>query len=353
MTFGSPSPPLPVQDPMSAPPRTATGLDRTTIRVTETSPGADRLLLRVDRDALVPEDGQAVVEIRAAGVNPSDVKAMLGAMPQAVWPRTPGRDFAGIVVDGPAGTVGREVWGSSGQLGIKRDGSHASHLLLDVACLRDKPARLSFREAGSIGVPFVTAFQGFEEAGGIVASDVVAVLGANGKVGQAAVQLAAQAGATVIAVARGESFLGFASGPVTYVDATRTPDLAGRIREISGGHGADLVYNIAGSPYFEAANKALAKRGRQMFISTLERAVPFDIFAFYRGRHRFVGIDSLALTTAECGDILDALKPGFEAGTLRPFGFAGKAVYALAEAGEAYRAVLGGEPGRIVLDPRL
>ena len=338
---------------MNAPSGIAAGLARTAIRATERSPAPDRLVFSVGRDAVAPRAGEALVEIRAAGVNPSDVKAMLGAMPQAVFPRTPGRDFAGIVVEGPAGTVGREVWGSSGELGIKRDGSHATHLLLDAASLRDKPARLSFQEAGSIGVPFVTASQGFREAGGIRADDVVAVLGANGKVGQAAVQLAARAGATTIAVARGERFLGTASGPITYLDARATEDLAGRIREISGGRGANLVYNIPGSPYFEAANKALAKLGRQMFISTLDRAVPFDIFAFYRGRHRFVGVDSLALTTAECGDVLDALRPGFEDGTLRPFGFASRAVYPLAEAGEAYRAVLGGEPGRVVLDPRL
>src|SRR5436853_828607 len=75
-----------------------------------------------------PDD--AVVEIRAAGVNPSDVKAATGLMPYAVFPRTPGRDYAGIVVDGPADWVGREVFGSSGDLGIRRDGTHATHLAI-------------------------------------------------------------------------------------------------------------------------------------------------------------------------------------------------------------------------------
>ena len=70
------------------------------------------------------------MRVAAAGVNPSDVKAALGLMPQAVWPRTPGRDFAGTVVDGPADWIGREVWGSGGDLGITRDGSHAGWLLL-------------------------------------------------------------------------------------------------------------------------------------------------------------------------------------------------------------------------------
>src|ERR1700756_1051522 len=87
--------------------------------------------------------GSAVIEIRGAGVNPSDVRAVLGAMPHAVWPRTPGRDYAGVVVEGPRQLLGREVWGSGGDLGIRRDGTHARHLVLPAANLREKPASIS------------------------------------------------------------------------------------------------------------------------------------------------------------------------------------------------------------------
>jgi NADPH2:quinone reductase len=323
----------------------------TTIRVSARSPDPDHLAFDVAAQSISPGPGEAVVEIRAAGVNPSDAKAMLGVMPQAVWPRIPGRDYAGVVVDGPAGGLGKEVWGSSGELGIKRDGSHASHMLVPISSVREKPAKLTFKEAASIGVPFVTAYLGFSEAGGIKPTDVVLVLGCNGKVGQAAVQLASQAGARVFAVARGERYLGFASHTVEYIRADA--DVASRVREMTDAHGADLVYNTIGSPYFEVGNKSLAKLGRQMFISTLDRAVPFDIFAFYRGRHRFIGVDSLALSTLECAEILDALKPGFEAQTLHPFPFATVSEFGLNDARDAYRAVLGGEPGRIVLDPSL
>ncbi|MGD5523872.1 hypothetical protein QUS88_22545, partial [Xanthomonas citri pv. citri] len=127
--------------------------------------------------------------------NPSDVKAALGLMPQAVWPRTPGRDFAGVVVDGPGDWVGREVYGSGGDIGITRDGSQARFLELPVAALRARPTNISMEEAGAVGVPFVTAYEGLRRAGMPQAGQVVMVAGANGKVGQAAVQLAAQAGA--------------------------------------------------------------------------------------------------------------------------------------------------------------
>jgi NADPH:quinone reductase-like Zn-dependent oxidoreductase len=297
-----------------------------------------------------PQPGQALVRVAAAGVNPSDVKAALGLMPQAVWPRTPGRDYAGTVVDGPAEWLGKQVWGSGGDLGITRDGSHAGWLLLPVAALREKPARLSFDEAGSVGVPFVTAYEGFRRSGQPQRGQVVAVMGASGKVGQAAVQLAAQAGARVIAVQRSAQLAGFACAPVELVDA-RSEDVAARIRELSGGRGADIVFNTVGSPYFEAANKAMAKGATQILISTLERPVPFDIFTFYRGMHSFVGIDTLALDCVASNERLDALRAGFEAGTLQAYPLRADACYDLGDALAAYRRVLAGDPQRVLLHP--
>src|SRR3954464_10972999 len=82
----------------------------------------------VERRTLTRGPNDLLIEVKAAAVNPSDVKAATGLMPYAVFPRTPGRDYAGVVIDGPDGTVGREVFGSSGDLGVRRDGTHASHL---------------------------------------------------------------------------------------------------------------------------------------------------------------------------------------------------------------------------------
>ena len=325
----------------------------TAIRVAEKAADIDHLdLVLQEGPPATPGRGQVVIEVAAAGVNPSDVKAVLGAMPHAVWPRTPGRDYAGIVLEGPAELVGREVWGSGGELGIRRDGTHARHLLLDAAHVREKPASVSLREAGAVGVPFITAYEGLREAGSVRAGDVVLVLGANGKVGQAAIQLATMAGAArVFGVERtAQPHVGHASGPVDMIDASAV-DIAACVREATGGHGADIAYNTVGSPYFEAACKAMAVRGRQIFISTIDRAVPFDIFAFYRGRHKFVGVDTLALDSGECAAILDALKPGFDSGKLRPFPVSDAHSYRLADAAAAYRAVLKGSAERVVLTP--
>ena len=322
------------------------------VRVHAKAAGIDSLAPTLDdQPAPKPGPGQALVRVAAAGVNPSDVKAALGLMPQAVWPRSPGRDFSGTVIDGPAEWLGKAVWGSGGDLGITRDGTHAAWLLLPVAALREKPARLDFDEAGSVGVPFVTAFEGFRRSGQPQRGQVVAVMGANGKVGQAAVQLAAQTGARVIAVQRQTGpYASFAAGPVDVIDA-RSEDVAARIRELSGGRGADLVYNTVGSPYFAAANAAMAKGAAQIFIATVERPVPFDIFTFYRGMHTYVGIDSLALDCVAAAERMDAMRAGFDAGTLQPFPIAQSAIHALPDALAAYRSVLGGASDRTVLRP--
>jgi NADPH:quinone reductase-like Zn-dependent oxidoreductase len=119
----------------------------------------------IERRPLSRTEGQVLIEIKAAAVNPSDVKAATGLMAYAVFPRTPGRDYAGVVIDGPAGTVGREVFGSSGDLGIRRDGTHASHLAVEADAVVEKPKGLSWEEAAGIGVPFVTAIEGFHRAG--------------------------------------------------------------------------------------------------------------------------------------------------------------------------------------------
>src|SRR5438128_12411293 len=81
----------------------------------------------VERHSLSRAENELLIEVKAAAVNPSDVKAATGLMPYAVFPRTPGRDYAGIVIDGPTGWIGREVFGSSGVLGIRPGGTQSAH----------------------------------------------------------------------------------------------------------------------------------------------------------------------------------------------------------------------------------
>jgi NADPH2:quinone reductase len=321
------------------------------VRLLSNADNAAAIAPVIERHTLSRGEKELLIEIRAAAVNPSDVKAATGLMPYAVFPRTSGRDYAGVVVDGPSEWIGREVFGSSGDLGIRRDGTHATHLVVEREAVVEKPKTISWEEAAGIGVPFVTAMEGLRRAGMPKPDDTVLVMGVNGKVGQAAVQIATWHGALAIGVVRkSEPYAGHSSSPVELIDASTT-DVATRVRELTGGRGADIVYNTVGDPYFQAAHKSLALRGRQILISAVDRIVQFNILDFYRGQHTYVGIDTLGLSSVATGDVLRELGPGFAGGHLKPFPIHASAVYPLEQAKAAFVAVAGSSRARVILRP--
>jgi NADPH:quinone reductase len=321
------------------------------VRLTTKADDLASLAPTVERRLLSRAADEVLIEIKSAAVNPSDVKAATGLMPYAVFPRTPGRDYAGIVIDGPPGWIGREVFGSSGDLGIRRDGSHATHLAVEADAVVEKPAGLSWDEAAGIGVPFVTAMEGLRRAGMPDKAETVLVMGVNGKVGQAASQIATWHGARVIGVARkNEPYQGHASSEVEMIDASAN-DVAARVRELTGGKGADIVFNTVGDPYFQAAHQSLALRGRQILIATIEKTVPFNILEFYRGQHTYVGIDTLGLSSVATGAVLKEIGAGFASGHLEPFPIKPSAIYPLEDARRAFLAVAGSSRDRAILRP--
>jgi NADPH:quinone reductase len=321
------------------------------VRLTAKADNAAALAPVVETRLLSRGEGELLIEVKAAAVNPSDVKAATGLMPYAVFPRTPGRDYAGVVIDGPAEWIGREVFGSSGDLGIRRDGTHATHLVVESDAVVEKPAGISWEEAAGIGVPFVTAMEGLGRAGLPNKDETVLVMGVNGKVGQAVVQIATWHGARVIGVVRkNEPYEGHANSNVEVIDASAA-DVATRVRELTGGRGADIVFNTVGDPYFQAAHKSLALRGRQILIAAVDRIVQFNILEFYRGQHTYVGIDTLGLSSIATGAVLKELGSGFATGHLKPFPIKPGAIYPLEQAKVAFTAVAGSSRDRVILRP--
>ncbi|MGL3214480.1 quinone oxidoreductase family protein [Bradyrhizobium sp. BR 1433] len=326
-------------------------VDARCVRLLTKAENAAAVAPAVETLALSRGADDLLIEVKAAAVNPSDVKAATGLMPYAIFPRTSGRDYAGVVIDGPAEFIGREVFGSSGDLGIRRDGTHATHLVVERDAVVEKPAGISWDEAAGIGVPFVTAMEGLRRAGLPKAGETVLVMGVNGKVGQAAVQIASWHGARVIGVVRkSEPYEGHSNSPVEVIDASTT-DVAARVRELTGGKGANIVYNTVGDPYFQAAHKSLALRGRQILIAAVDRIVQFNILEFYRGQHTYVGIDTLALSSVATGEVLRELAPGFAGGHLKPFPIKPSAIYPLEQAKAAFVAVAGSSRDRVILRP--
>ena len=313
--------------------------------------GAPEVLEIAEVPEPVPGDGEARVRVEAASVNPSDVKNVAGAMSQTTLPRIPGRDFAGIVEAGPREWIGAAVWGS-GNAGFLRDGSHAEAIVVPVASLRRKPERLDFDQAASVGVTYLAAWRGLVDAGALRGGETVAIIGAAGGVGSAAAQIARRLGARRI-VGVDRSAPGAESPAAAAVDAfiAGAADVAAAVREALGGHGADVVFDAVGGVMFRGALGCLGARGRLIEISaTGQREVTFDLADFYHNEGRIFGVDTLKLDLNAAGDILEALRPGFESGDYLPAPIA--RVFSLADAAAAYRAVAEGQAGRVVLRPR-
>lgn len=302
----------------------------------------------VSTPAVTP--GSALVRVAAASINPSDVKNVQGVMEGTVLPRTPGRDFSGTVLDGPAEWIGAEVWGTGGDVGFTVDGSHAEMILVPAAALVRKPRALSHEQAGSIGVNFVVAWLGAVEYGRLTAEDTVAVIGAGGGVGGAAAQIARSFGARVIGLGRGPLPPDAPAAAALDRFVPLGPGAVQAVRDLTGGRGATLVYDTVGGMMFETALHLAAPRGRVVQISAASQVrVEFDLRDFYHNETVLIGADSRKLDVAASARIMASLVDGFEAGRLKPPVIAGR--FPLANGRAAYEAVGHGTAGRVVITP--
>lgn len=281
-----------------------------------------------------PKPGETLVEVHASAINPSDVKNVAGLF-GATLPRVPGRDYAGVVVAGD-GRPGLEVWGSGAGFGVSRDGAHARYVVVPTDWLSEKPAHLSMAQAAAVGVPYLAAWSALIAAGRLQAGETVLITGALGAVGRAATQIAHWKAAKVIGADISEGV----SDADVLID-TRDKDLAAMVKALTDGKGADLVLDAVGGPMFEPSLKSLGLDGRQVAITSVgSRRVSFDLADFYHNRQRLIGVDTAKLTGVEIAAIMNALRPGFARGDLRPSPIR---TWSLGQAVAAYEAVANGD----------
>jgi NADPH2:quinone reductase len=261
-----------------------------------------------------PRSGEALVQVKAAAINPSDVATIAGRFEGTILPRTPGRDFSGVVVAGKK-YQGQEVWSSGPGLGITRDGAQAEYVTVPEEVLSPKPSTLSLEQAAGVGVPFVTAWVALVRAAELQAGETILIIGAAGAVGQAATQIANWLKARVLGAARSSDPIPGAAAVIN----TTTDDLRERVFELTNGKGVDAVLDTVGGAMFEPALRSLRIGGRQIAIASPgNRRVNFDLVDFYHNLSRLMGVDSMKFTPRDVAAIADELRPGFEAGALKP-----------------------------------
>lgn len=295
-----------------------------------------------------PGQGEVLVEVCAAGLNPSDVKNVLGRFPDTTLPRTPGRDFAGIVVEGPGALVGQEVWGTGNELGFIRDGSHAQYLTVSADGVAAKPKMLSFVQAASCGVPYITAWVALERAG-ISAGDSLVVIAAAGAVGNAALALGHWRGAQVVgAVRRTEQAAALVARDVPAIILGEAEALSHGIREHFPA-GADVIFDTTGL-WLPTAVGALAPFGRVAVIAApADGVVHLPVLNLYRRGGSIIGVNSLLYDSLVCARMMARFGAAFDRGQLPPPQT--PRVHPLSAAVNGYKEVDRGGAGKIVLVP--
>ena len=286
-----------------------------------------------------PDQKEVLVRVHASSITQGDIKNVQGSIRDlTTLPRVPGRDFAGVIERGPEDCIGQEVWGTGGDLGSVRDGTHAEYVIVPAEAVVPKPANVSLEQAGSLGSALVTAWVGLFDRAGLKKGETLLVVGANGSVGHAAVQLGSWAGARVLGITRdGENRSG-ANVVLSSSASSFREDLQKAV-----GSGVHVVFDTAGGDMFELLLNALRPSGRMISITVSggPRA-QFDLLRFYRNDLRLFGLNTFRLDVTACGMILQELVKPIELEWIKP-----RTVdfCAFDQAVDAYRRAL--ESGRV------
>ena len=211
--------------------------------------------------------GEVRIRVRAAGVNFAD-SLMVGGTYQVKppFPFTPGLEAAGEVIetgDGvPSLRTGQRVLAA-----LRNGGGYAEEIVLDAATVLPIPETMDFVTAAAFPVAYGTSHFALTHRGHLQSGETLLVLGAAGGVGLTAVEIGKARGARVIAAAGGADKLAVARsrGADELIDY-RSESLRDRVRELTGGKGADVVYDPVGGEAFDQALRAVNWEARMLVI---------------------------------------------------------------------------------------
>ncbi|MFC6335384.1 zinc-binding dehydrogenase [Pseudomonas sp. CCM 7891] len=234
-------------------------MNHTMLAAVAESAHATLTVRQIDRP--VPGQGQVLVRVNAAGVNPLDTKIAAGAGAHArqALPAVLGLDLAGTVVElGEAVegfTVGQEVFGMPGGIGGAQ-GTMAEYIAVDARLIAAKPHTLDMREAAALPLVFITAWEGLVDRANVRSGQRVLIHGGAGGVGQVAVQLAKASGADVYATGSAGSLDFIRSLGATAIDY-QAQSVEDYVEHYTAGEGFDIVYDTVGGSTLDASFKAV------------------------------------------------------------------------------------------------
>jgi alcohol dehydrogenase len=317
--------------------------------------GLEQVKLRPDWPEPKAGPGQAVVEVKACGLNYLDIFVLQGMPGLPVeMPRIPGGDIAGVVHSVGAG-IGREWVGRrvlidphikpGGALGEHANGGLCERIAIEAENLIPMPDAVSFEQAAALPIAYGTAHRMLITRGRVQAGELVLILGASGGVGTGCVQIAKNLGARVIACASSASKLQRLKelGADYLIDYTRE-DFSRKAWDISGKKGVDVLVNYTGGDTWVPSLRTLARHGRLLTCGATAGFDPkTDIRYIWRREVNIVGANGWTR------EDLEALLVAVERGGIKPII---DRVFPLAESAEALRLLQDREVfGKVIVCP--
>lgn len=267
-------------------------------------------------------DSAVRIAVRAAGINFADLLLVSGQYQEKpAFPFTPGMEASGIIGEvGPGVTTlktGDRVMALTGT------GGYAEEIVVDANRVYKIPDKMGFASAAGFPVTYGTSHGAFDWRAHLKPGEWLLVHGAAGGVGLTAVEIGKVMGATVIACAGSAEKLEIARqyGADHLIDYSRE-DIRGRVKAITGGRGADVVYDPVGGDAFDASLRSIAWGGRLIVIGFASGRIPqapanillvknIDVIGFYWGSYQVRKPELLRDSYAK-------LLSWFEQGKLKP-----------------------------------
>lgn len=293
--------------------------------------------------------GEALVRVRAAGLNRADIAQRRGKYPAppGAPPDIPGLEFAGTieVAEGARLAAGTRVYALTG------GGAQAELIAAPEELLLEIPSALSDVEAGAVPEAYITAHDALQMQAGLRGGERLLIHAVASGVGIAAVQIAKLLGCVTFGTSRTPDKLERVKA--LGLDHACSPEgFAEEIQRITNGAGVDVILDPVGGAYFERNLDVLAPKGRLIVLSTMGGSgATLSLATLMRKRLRVIGTMLRNRTLAEKADATRAfardLGPLFAAGSLKPVI---DSIYSLERASEAYEAMENNRTfGKVVL----
>jgi len=225
-----------------------------------------------------PADGMVRISLRASAINYFDSLMISGQyQTKPDLPFVPGSEISGVVINAPAGSgfqPGDRVMALVDNVGLTR-GGYAEVADAAPGSVAPMPAKMGFDEAAAFTIIFQTGWFGLHRRANLKAGETLLVHAAAGGVGSAAIQLGKAAGATVIATAGSDEKVEVcrelgADHAINY----KTQDFVEEVKKITGGRGADVVYDPVGGDVYDRSTKCIAFEGRIVIVGFTSGRIP-------------------------------------------------------------------------------